>query len=217
MKNASRDTTKTAKMMETNPVVQKAIEAIKQTLTNASKKDFTSKYAVGEKVNEVVRSAANEKYGKYAVATIAKAVDLTPSRLYQFAEVARAFERADFNEFFHRAANARLTFSHLHELAHADHEAHRRDLLDEAIEKKMKLRELRARRGAGKKPSLLSRIAAEGPTDEVRKEVEAKVQELLQQADELTRRLAEVTAAGAAEGEPTAVDESGADLGKAAE
>lgn len=210
-----------------DPVVQKAIEMIKRTLFGASKKDLASRYLVAAKVEEIRTAAPNEKYRCRAVATIARGVGLTASRLYQYADVARAWNQGQFDDAGPRAAKAGLMFSHFVELAHKDHDAHRDQLLEEAIDKGLSVRKIRDMRSEAEKKStaaatkgkpeyadILSRLAAEGPTDEIRQAIDAELGELHKRDAELQRRIEKLEAARATWATPA---ESASDLGKAAE
>ncbi len=203
-----------------SPAFKDTIESIRKALASASKKDLMSKYEVGAKVEEVRTRDADEKYGERAVETIAKAVRLTASRLYQFADVSRTWTPEQFADVSSRAAAKGLGFSHFHELAHKDHAAHRDELVEEAIKERLKLSELRARRGArATKPTdILERLATEGPTDELRNAIEAEVHKLHRRHEELARRLEDLEAARSAWSKPaSSAEDVSSQLGKAAE
>lgn len=234
MKTTSHDNNTATPDVSRSPAVQEAIDLIKRTLFGASKRDLASKYIVGAKVEEIRVSAANEKYGKKAVATIAREVGLTASCLYQYADVAHLWDKGTFDEVRVRAAKASLTFSHFVEIAHGDHAPHRATLLEEAIAGRLSVRAVRARRPrrqqevtppasgvklADETPEeidILDRLAADGPTDEIRKAIETELEELHRRDAELQRRVEELEAARATwTASPPA--ESCTDIGKAAE
>lgn len=167
-------------LLLTDPAVKNALREIKQALSTLSKHDVPARYQIGAKVHDLRSSASEQKYGKRAVATIAREVGLTAACLYQYADVARTWNSETFEDVGRRAATAGLMFSHFIELAHADHAAGREGLLKRAIDEKLSVRQLRrlrtkpvpnalerVKKEAGTS-DVLERLKSEGPSDELR-------------------------------------------------
>lgn len=183
-------TTKKTTSLTDDPTVKSAVDEIKEVLTSNSKDDAKTRYLVGRKVNEIRTQASDEKYGKRVVATIAREVGLTAASLYQYADVARTWAPEDFEVLKDRAAAARLTFSHFIELTHPDHGPERDARLEHAIIESLSVRKVRALRTAAtgrdhaRQGDVLERFKIEGPSEPMRKLVDAALKKArLEQCD----------------------------------
>lgn len=226
--------TKAVTDSSTSAVVENAVREIKQALSTVATHEIPARYRIGARVEEFRRE--KKKYGRKVVVTIAEEVGLTPSALYQYADVARIWEKAAFDDVGRRAAVAGLMFSHFVELAHKGHAEHRNALLEEAIDGQLSVRALRDRRDAPRRPQIdssasaaklaaegpeltdiLERLAAEGPTAEIRSTIDAELEELHRRDADLQRRVEQLQAARAQWAPQMPTVESSTDFGKAAE
>lgn len=245
MSTTSNNATQTSDI-STDPKVLDAIREVRDALLGASKEDIASKYFAGQAVERIRKTASNEKYGKKAVSIIAREVGVSAARLYQCADVARTWSEPVFSRVGLAAAKAGLTFSHFVELAHHDHSAERSDRLNAAIDRKLSVRQLRALRTektaapsgaklvtrapepAPENVDVLARIESEGMTHDTLEALDAELHALCNQRVGLQARIEKLEEVRAQwvwsepdkSEDPNSVkhiEESGSDLGKAAE
>lgn len=198
-KNDAATTMNTASDLLKDPKVQDAVTVIRRALSTASKHDLANRYVIGEKVQTIRSSAPSEKYGKKVVSAIAKQVGVSSACLYQYADVARTWDRGCFDEVGLRAAKVGLSFSHFVELAHADHAGERGARLEEAIADRLSVRQLRGKRvAASSRPKtidVLERLRVEGPSQDLYSAVEKALKTARLDRDQIEERIHELEVA----------------------
>lgn len=166
--------------------LEEATKFIRQILEQSNKDEALARYEIGQKVNETCDLMPKEKYGDYVVRTLAEAVKLTGAALYSYAKVAKEWRRGKVQEYVRRG----VTFSHFIELTHPDHAERRDALLERAAAEKLSVANLKSFRKRSR-VDVLARLAAEGPSESLRQELEKKLADLREEATRLAREIQE--------------------------
>lgn len=145
-------------------LIEKTGRDIRSRLASLDAHDAVGRYDIGEAVEAFRKKVPAEKYDKKYVTRLAKAAGVSGMALYNYANVARAWTKPAFDDVARRGSVEGIRFSHFVELARIQDEEARAALAEEAIAKRMSVRDLRAKIG-GEKPATAAAPAAPPPND----------------------------------------------------
>lgn len=125
------------------PELQEKLDKIRRALTNTHASEIANKCVVGRIVKNV--AGAPRKYGKRAVGSLAKALGVDKSTLYDYAKVAGAWSNDELGELRERstAKGLPLSFSHLLLIAEQEDKDTRDEWVEKVFAEALSVRQLR--------------------------------------------------------------------------